>query len=120
MVADAIDDMEIQHREREDGTSIAIMMFFRKVGQCMCFASINLSLIAMGRHIVTNWTPSPEQLTMCWNLGALIPLVCFGLGTILFIFWYPIDKKRLEEIQDEKEILLAEIEAEREAKATKA
>ncbi len=54
MVADAIDDMEITHHEREDGTAIAIMMFFRKAGQCLCFVCINLSLIAMGRNIVVN------------------------------------------------------------------
>ena len=117
MVADAIDDMEIKHGVREDGTSLSLMMFFRKVGQCLSFVAINLSLIAMGRYVVADWVPSPDQLVLCWNLGAIIPLVCYGGGMLLFLFWFPISKKRLEEIQDEKEVLLTEIEKEREGKS---
>lgn len=115
MVADATDDMEIRNKVREDGTSLSIMLFFRKVGQCLSFVAINLSLIAMGRHVVANWQPSAEQITLLWNLGAIIPLICYGGGMLLFIFWFPINKKRLEEIQDEKEALLSQIEKEREA-----
>ena len=113
MVADAVDDMEVKHGVREDGTSLSLMLFFRKVGQCLSFVAVNLSLIAMGRYVVSNWSPSPDQLILCWNLGAYIPLICYAVGMLLFIFWFPINKRRLEEIQDEKEELLASIEKEK-------
>ena len=86
MVADAVDDMEVKHGVREDGTSLSLMLFFRKVGQCLSFVAVNLSLIAMGRYVVSNWSPSPDQLILCWNLGAYIPLICYAVGMLLFIF----------------------------------
>ena len=54
MVADAVDDMEVKHGVREDGTSLSLMLFFRKVAQCLSFVAVNLSLIAMGRYVVSN------------------------------------------------------------------
>ena len=104
MVGDAIDDIYIKTGIREDGTSYSILMFFRKVGQTVAFCGGQGILIAIG--YVSGVKLNQSQLTMFWFLSNGIPLVCFAVAVILFIFWYPINKHRLEDIQDAKELML--------------
>ncbi|MCQ2794966.1 MAG: glycoside-pentoside-hexuronide (GPH):cation symporter [Bacilli bacterium] len=109
MVGDAIDDIYIKTGIREDGTSYSILMFFRKVGQTVAFCGGQGILIAIG--YVSGVKLSESQLTMFWFLSNGIPLVCFVIAVLLFIFWYPINKNRLEEIQDAKELMLRKEES---------
>ncbi|MCQ2792749.1 MAG: hypothetical protein MJ208_04440, partial [Bacilli bacterium] len=51
-----------------------------------------------------------QQKTSLWFIAMSIVVITNAIGAILFTFWYPIDKSRLEEIQDEKEIMLATAE----------
>ena len=107
MVGDAVDDIYIRTGVREDGTSYSILMFSRKIGQTVAFCVGQGVLIAIG--YVASKSLTADQKMLFWFLSTGIPLVCFTIGALLFIFWYPISKKRLEEIQDVKnEALKAE------------
>lgn len=110
MIADSIDDMQIKTGIREDGTSYAVFMFFRKLGQIICAITVNGSLLAMGYDFkVQNFTI--EQTQIMYILGTIIPVVMLAVITILLIFRYPLNKKRLEILQDEKEAFFAKQEA---------
>lgn len=109
MVTDCIDDMQVKTGVREDGTSYAIFMFFRKFGQVIAAITVNASLLAMN-YDFSKETFTPEQLRIMFYLATLIPTAILVAITILFIFRYPLNKKRLEQLQDEKEAFLAKEE----------
>ena len=109
MAADAIDEIQINTGIREDGTSYAIMMFSRKIGQTAAFCGGQGILLAIG---YTGGVPLDlTQKTTLWFVAMGTLIACYGLGALLFTFWYPISRARLEEIQDEKEVMLAKLEA---------
>lgn len=116
MVADCSDDMQIKSGVREDGTTYAILMFSRKVGQCIAFVLGQVILIVINYYtfIKTGQKLPVESQNMLYLLATIISLSCYIAGAILLIFWYPINKQKLEEIQDAKELLL-----EKEAKLEK-
>ena len=109
MATDAIDDIQLKHGIREDGTSYALFMFFRKCGQALSAITINGSLLAFGY----SYNPgekahfTSEQLQTMFILASVIPAALYGVCTVLFIFWFPINKKRLMEIEQEKEKFLS-------------
>lgn len=108
MVADCCDDIQIKTGIREDGTTYSILMFSRKIGQCLAFVAGQLILVGInyyGFKKIGQKLDVPAQ-NMLFLLATIIPLCCYGAGALLFIFWYPINKNRLEEIQDAKELLL--------------
>lgn len=107
MIADCIDDVQVKTGVREDGTSYAIFMFFRKFGQVIAAISINGSLIAMGYNFAGAANFSDEQIRLMYYLGTLIPVVMIGISAFLMMFCYPLNKKRLEELQDQKEAMFA-------------
>lgn len=108
MVADCIDEIQIKTHIREDGTSYSILMFSRKIGQTISFIGGQVILIAIG--YVGGAALSITQKTTLWFVANGVLIACYGIGALLFTFWYPINKDRLEEIQDAKEELLAKEE----------
>ena len=116
MIGDAVDDIYIKTGIREDGTSYSILMFSRKVGQTVAWCSGQGILVAVGYFEAGQKITEEWQYTLFWFLSNGIPLACFALGAILFIFWFPISKKRLEEIQDAKELMLRKEEAAKKGK----
>jgi len=117
MVADCCDDIQIKTGIREDGTTYSILMFSRKIGQCIAFVLGQVILLAVKYYEykkIGQGLPVASQ-NMLFLLATIIPLCCYGAGALLFIFWYPINKHRLEEIQDAKELML-----EKEAKLAEA
>ncbi|MCQ2794215.1 MAG: MFS transporter [Bacilli bacterium] len=105
MAADAIDEIQINTGIREDGTSYSIMMFSRKIGQTIAFCGGQVILLLIG--YTGGIALDLQQKTTLWFVAMGTVIACYAIGAILFTFWYPIDKSRLEEIQDEKEIMLA-------------
>jgi len=120
MVADCIDDIEIKSGIREDGTSYSILMFFRKIGQTFSFVIGQAILIAIGYAGTQKAVLSYAQKTGMWFSANAVLIACYGIGALLFTFWYPINKTKLEEIQDAKELMLEKkAEAEKKASASK-
>ncbi len=111
MIADCIDDMQIKNGIREDGTSYAVFMFFRKFGQIICAFTVNGSLLAMGYNFADQ-NFSAEQIRLMYILGTVIPVIMLAIIAYLLIFRYPLNKKRLEALQDEKEAFYAKQELE--------
>lgn len=105
MATDAIDDMQVKTGAREDGTSYAVYMFFRKFGQILAAVCCNCALIALGYLEFSREGRefSPEALKTMFLLATIIPAVINGAVTVALQFWYPISKKRQIELQDEKE-----------------
>ena len=118
MVADAIDDIHIKTHIREDGTSYSMLMFGRKVGQTVAFCGGQGILVGIGYTATKSL--SMNQKIGLWFIAMLTVIICYGVGALLFTFWYPINRNRLEQIQDEKEKLLAEEDERKASKASKA
>lgn len=112
MATDAIDDIQIRSGVREDGSCYAIFMFFRKCGQALSAIVINGSLLGFGyKYEPKNPAQfTPEQLRIMFVLGSVIPAVLYGICTILFIFWFPLSKKALEELESKKETFFANLD----------
>lgn len=109
MIADCIDDVQVKTGKREDGTSYAMFMFFRKFGQVIAAITINGSLLAMGYNFAQqNFTE--DQVRLMFYLGTLIPAAMIGISSFLMLFLYPLNRKKLEELQDKKEEFYAEQE----------
>jgi len=104
MVADSVDDIQIKTGIREDGTSYSILMFFRKIGQTFSFVVGQAILIAIG--FAGGQALNLGQKTTLWFVAMSVLIACYGIGALLFTFWFPIDKNKLEEIQDAKELML--------------
>ena len=49
-----------------------------------------------------------ENLKIMYDLGTLIPAIMFGIMAILLIFYYPLNRKKTEELQVSKELKLKE------------
>lgn len=109
MIADCIDDMQVKNGVREDGTSYAVFMFFRKFGQIICAITVNCSLLAM-RYNFVDQNFSADQIHLMYILGTVIPVIMLAIISYLLIFRYPLTKKRLEALQDEKEAFFAKEE----------
>lgn len=109
LVTDTIDDLEVKTGLREDGTAYSVFMFFRKLGQVIAAVAINGALLGMG-YAATNgtWTPTAGQLQAMYLMSSIIPAVLFGAMAISLWFWYPLNKKRVIELQDAKEAHLKE------------
>lgn len=109
MATDAIDDIQVRSGVREDGSCYAIFMFFRKCGQALSAVTINGSLLAFGYAYEPGEAAkfTPEQLHTMFILGSIVPAALYGICTVLFIFWYPLSKKVMDELEDKKEAFYA-------------
>lgn len=110
MASDAIDDLEVKTGKREDGTAYSLFMFFRKMGQVVSAIAVNGALLAMGyfNSVEGNgvFEFTSNQLSQMYVLATIIPAVMFGIMAILLFVWYPLSKKRVAELQEEKEAYL--------------
>ena len=107
LATDAIDDVEVKTGRRNDGTSYSIFMFFRKLGQVLAAVAVNSALLAMNYFVQTDVVFSASQLKTMYVMATAIPAVLFGLmGVVLFLI-YALNHKKTEELQVEKEQMLA-------------
>ena len=103
MATDAIDDIEVRTGRRDDGTAYAFFMFFRKMGQVIAAVAVNGALLAMHYKVEKGAVQTMENLKKMYNLATLIPAVLFGIMALVLLFWYPLSKKHVAELQVEKE-----------------
>lgn len=108
MATDAIDDIEVKTGTRDDGTSYAFFMFFRKLGQVIAAVAVNAALLAMhyktGKGQIQEWS----TLTTMYDLATLIPAVMFGVMAVILLIVYPLGKKKVAQLQIDKEAKLKE------------
>lgn len=111
MATDAIDDIQIRSGVREDGSCYAIFMFFRKCGQALSAIAINGSLLGFGYKFEPDKPAefTEEQLRTMFILGSVIPAVLYGICALLLIFWFPLSKKALDELESKKEVFMVNL-----------
>jgi len=91
-------------------------LFFRKLGQVIAAIAVNATLLAMGYFTTVSegtFAFSEGQLKIMFILATLIPAAMFGIMSAILFFMYPLSKKRVAELQVEKEAhLKAQAESE--------
>lgn len=105
---DAMDDVEVKTGMREDGISYATFMFFRKVGQMIAAIAVNGALMIMGYKTYAGARQTYATLSSMYDLATIIPAVMFGLMAVILFFWYPLGKKKTQELQIAKEAIFKE------------
>lgn len=108
LATDAIDDVEVKTHRRNDGTSYSIFMFFRKLGQVISAIAVNGALLGMNYYtqdISHEFTAS--QINTMYIMATAIPAGLFAAMALVLFLVYGLNKKKTEELQVEKEALLA-------------
>lgn len=112
LVADAIDFNRARKGVNDEATSYAFFTFVRKLGQTVATVLINVPLLLIGYEGSKLKTEllraDPAKLQTMYNYSVLIPAVLFLLVFFILRFAYPLSKKRVEELQVEKEKFLRE------------
>ncbi len=94
IITDVIDDSEVIHGKREDGTIYAIYSFARKLGQALAAGLSGALLSLIGYSDETAFVPS--VLSGIYTIATLIPALGFLLLALILWFWYPLHKHRVE------------------------
>ena len=108
MVTDAIDDVEVKSGSRDDGTAYSVFNFFRKLGQVLSAVCVNGALMGMHYKVEKGAVQTTENLHRMYDLATLIPAVLFALMALMLFVYYPLSRKKVEELQLQKEQKLKE------------
>ena len=109
LATDAIDYNRVTYGLKDEATSYAFYSFMRKLGQTVATVLINVPLLRIGYNGSELKTEglSASALKTMYNYSVMIPAVLFLLVFILLKFVYPLDKKHIDKLQEEKEASLA-------------
>ena len=110
LASDAIDYNKVAYGINDDATSYAFYSFMRKLGQTVATILINVPLLIIGYNGSQLKTEglTPDALKTMYNYSVMIPAALFLLVFLILRFVYPLSKKRVEELQVEKEAYLKE------------
>ena len=108
MATDTFDHIEIKSGTRDEGTAYSLFNFFRKMGQVIAAVSVNGALLGMHYKYGKGDVQTLENLKKMYDLATLIPAVMYGLMALLLFVFYPLSKKKVEELQVLKEAKLKE------------
>ena len=114
MVTDSTDDIEVKTGSHDTGTAYSVFNFFRKLGQVLSAICVNGALLGMNYRYEKGAVQTPENLSTMYDLATLIPAVLFGIMAVLLFVAYPLSKKRVADLQIEKEQKLKESYEQRE------
>ena len=105
MATDAIDYNKVAYGLNDEATSYAFYSFMRKLGQTVATILINVPLLRIGYNGSELKTEglSDSALQSMYNSSVMIPAVLFLLVFLILRFFYPLSKKRIEELQVQKE-----------------
>lgn len=108
LATDAIDYNRVTYGLNDEATSYAFYSFMRKLGQTVATILINFPLLRIGYEGSKLKTEglTDSALKSMYNSSVMIPAVLFLLVFLLLRFYYPLSKKRIEELQVEKERVL--------------
>ena len=95
MITDVIDDTEVRTGECSDGTIYAVYSFARKLGQAASAGVTGALLGLIGYSAETAFEPAVTE--GIFNLACLIPTGGFILLAAALWFFYPLNKKRVED-----------------------
>lgn len=96
MITDVIDDKEVQTMQRDDGTIYGVYSFARKVGQALAGGLGGFALSAIGYDSLAAAQTDAVRAGI-YSLSTLFPAVIFTGVSLVFIFLYPLSKRKVEE-----------------------
>ena len=96
LITDVIDDSEIRHGIREDGSIYSLYSFARKLGQAAAAGITGLLLTLIGYEKVEGTPISETVKSGLYNVSTLIPAIGFILLAAVLWFWYPLHKSRVD------------------------
>jgi len=98
LITDVIDDAELKNGVREDGTVYALYSFARKLGQALAAGVSGWLLTGIGYdESAAGGIQSEGVLKGIFTISTLVPAVGFAALGLILLFWYPLNKKRVEE-----------------------
>ncbi|WP_068677057.1 MFS transporter [Oceanobacillus sp. Castelsardo] len=99
-VTDVTDYHEYITGKREDGTVYSIYSFSRKIGQALAGGLAGIAITAVG-YDATRGTQSQDVLDGIYSLATLAPGIMFLLGFLALAIFYPLNKKRTNQLADD-------------------
>ena len=114
IATDAIDYNEVKFGLHDEATSYAFFTFMRKLGQTIAAILVNLALLRIGYtdNVLNTANITDSTLNAMFTDSVLIPAVLYFLIFVILRFIYPLGKKKIDELREEKEKLLSRIDAE--------
>ena len=108
LATDAIDYNKVTYGLNDEATSYAFYSFMRKLGTTVATILINVPLLRIGYNGSELKTEglSATALRSMYNFSVMIPAVLFLLVYLVLRFMYPLSKKRIDELQVQKEAML--------------
>ena len=95
LITDVIDYSELKNGIREDGSIYALYSFARKLGQAGA-AGLSGGLLTLIGYTESTAFDS-EIVNGIFNISTILPAVGFTLLALILWFWYPLNKKKVEE-----------------------
>lgn len=95
MITDVIDDKEVQTMQRDDGTIYGVYSFARKVGQALAGGLGGFALSAIGYDSLAAAQKESVRAGI-YGLSTWFPAVVYAVVSLLFMFFYPLSKRRVE------------------------
>jgi GPH family glycoside/pentoside/hexuronide:cation symporter len=103
MISDSIDDLELKTGRREEGTIYAMVSLIRKISQGVQAALIPFLIATFIPGLVMDepatWTV--EYGLQIKNLSIILPIIGCVITILTFAFIYDLDKKRVQEIEQQ-------------------
>ena len=96
-VTDVIDYHEYLTGLREDGTVYSIYSMARKIGQAVAGGVGGIAIGAVGYQAGAAGQTA-ETLQGIHTLGTLVPAVVLGVVFLILVFFYPLNKKRTDQL----------------------
>lgn len=108
IATDAIDYNEVTYDLHDEATSYAVFTFMRKLGQTVAAILVNSALLRIGYtdNVLNTSLITDATLKYMYADSVLIPAVLYLLIFALLWFAYPLGKKRIAELQVQKEEVL--------------
>ena len=97
LITDVIDYSEIRNGIREDGSIYALYSFARKIGQAAAAGLTGAFLTLIGYEKLDGVPLLDSIKEGIFNISTIIPAIGFILLAVVLWFWYPLNKKRVEE-----------------------
>ncbi len=95
-ITDIIDYQEVSTGRREDGTVYAVYSFARKVGQALAGGIGGFALTAIG-YVSEAKVQTALVSNRIYVVATLVPGICYLIVFIIMQFWYPLDKRSVEQ-----------------------
>lgn len=95
-ITDIIDDVEVKHETREDGTIYGAYSFARKIGQAIAGGLGGFALAFIGYNEELQ-VQTEDVVQGIYSIATLIPAVLYTLVAVSLLFIYPLSKRRVEE-----------------------